>query len=283
MKNISAFKQSIKQAISEDLGSGDITASLIPEAQISQAFVISREPAIIAGIDWFNAVFEEICPSTEIRWKVKDGEQVAAETLLCEIKGKARAILSAERTALNFLQTLSGTATKVNIHMQAIKGTHATILDTRKTLPGLRHAQKYAVTCGGGKNHRMGLYDGILIKENHILAAGGIANAVTNAKKLQTHLLIEVEVENLDELTQALHAGADIVLLDNMPPRLLRQAVELNQGQAKLEASGGIALHNIRAIAETGVDYISIGALTKDVQAIDLSMRFKGSLNSISN
>ncbi len=278
MKNTAAFKQSIMQAISEDLGSGDITASLIPKSQISQAFVISREPAIIAGIDWFNAVFAAICATTEILWKVKDGDQVAAETRLCEIKGNARAILSAERSALNFLQTLSGTATKVNTYVQAIKGTQTTILDTRKTLPGLRCAQKYAVTCGGGKNHRMGLYDGILIKENHILAAGGIAKAVTNAKKLQTDLLIEVEVENLDELSQALHAGADIVLLDNLPPHLLRQAVELNQGQAKLEASGGITLHNIRAIAETGVDYISIGALTKDVQAIDLSMRF----NSIS-
>jgi len=275
MKHSPTFKESIKLAIAEDLGSGDITASLIPESQISHAFVISREDAVIAGIDWFNAVFNEISPDAEIQWKVKDGDKVTADSLLCEISGKARGILSAERSALNFLQTLSGTATKVSTYVQTIKGTKADILDTRKTLPGLRDAQKYAVTCGGGKNHRMGLYDGILIKENHILAAGGIHNAVANAKLLGAKMLIEVEVENLDELKQALDAGADIVLLDNMPPGVLDEAVTINQGRAKLEASGGITLENIRAIAETGVDYISIGALTKDVQAIDLSMRFK--------
>ncbi len=274
MKNTSAFKESIKRAISEDIGNGDITASLIPESQISVASVISREAAIIAGIEWFNAVFKQICPDTEIHWKVADGDKVVANTLLCEVKGQSRGILTAERIALNFLQTMSGTATKVSTYVQAIKGTSATILDTRKTLPGLRNAQKYAVTCGGGKNHRQGLYDGILIKENHILAAGSIAQAVTNAKTLGSGMPIEVEVENLDELTQALEAKADIVLLDNMPPPLLRQAVALNRGQAKLEASGGITLENIRAIADTGVDYLSIGALTKDVKAIDLSMRF---------
>ena len=274
MKNTSAFKESIKRAISEDIGNGDITASLIPESQISVASLISREAAIIAGIEWFNAVFKQICPDTEIHWKVVDGDKVVANTLLCEIKGQSRGILTAERTALNFLQTMSGTATKVSTYVQAIKGTSAMILDTRKTLPGLRNAQKYAVTCGGGKNHRQGLYDGILIKENHILAAGSIAQAVTNAKALGSGMPIEVEVENLDELTQALEAKADIVLLDNMPPPLLRQAVALNRGQVKLEASGGITLENIRAIADTGVDYLSIGAVTKDVKAIDLSMRF---------
>lgn len=269
-----SFLQSIQIAIEEDLGKGDLTASLIDKDVITDAYVITRETTVISGRDWFNAVFMAIDPDVFIHWHVMDSEKVDANTRLCEIRGSARSILTAERTALNFLQTLSGTATKVRHYVDEIKDTGATLLDTRKTIPGLRQAQKYAVTCGGGKNHRKGLYDGILIKENHIAAAGSIKAAMIAAKKLQAGVPIEVEVETLQQLEEALGAGADIVLLDNMDTAMLTQAVAINKGRARLEASGGITLENIRVVAQTGVDYISIGALTKDVKAIDLSMRF---------
>ena len=265
----------VEAALEEDIGDGDVTALLIPEENEARATVICREPAVIAGTAWFDEVFAQLDPDVEVQWQVEDGQSVAANTLLCTLTGNARSLLTGERTALNFLQTLSATATCVRRYVDLVEGTDVTILDTRKTIPGLRDAQKYAVTCGGGQNHRHGLYDGILIKENHIMAAGSIANAVNTARDLGTDLFIEVEVENLDELRQALDAQVDIVLLDNMDNDLLRQAVAINQGQAKLEASGNVNLQTIRGIAETGVDFISIGGLTKDIKAIDLSMRFR--------
>jgi len=265
----------VEAALEEDIGDGDITAFLIPEDSQARATVICREPAVIAGTAWFDEVFAQLDPEIQIQWQVEDGDQVSADTLLCSLHGDARSLLTGERTALNFLQTLSATATCVRQYVNAVEGTGVTILDTRKTIPGLRDAQKYAVTCGGGENHRHGLYDGILIKENHIMAAGSIAQAVATARDLDTELAIEVEVENLDELQQALTAGADIVLLDNMNNDMLRQAVAINKSQAKLEASGNVNLQTIRGIAETGVDFISIGGLTKDIKAIDLSMRFR--------
>lgn len=270
-KNI---KERVSIAISEDLGEGDITASLIPEETLAKASVICRENATIAGQAWFTEVFQQIDPSVKIQWLANDSDTVTKNTCICDIEGKAKSLLTAERSALNFLQTLSATATQTRRYVDAISHTRTKILDTRKTIPGLRDAQKYAVLCGGGKNHRKGLYDGILIKENHIMAAGSIQNAVTQARALKTNIAIEVEVEDLDELNQALSAGADIVLLDNMDVPILTEAVAINKGKAKLEASGGITLQSIAAIAETGVDFISIGDLTKNIQAIDLSMRF---------
>ena len=261
-------------AITEDLGKGDITASLTPDGTMAKASVICRENATLAGQAWFTEVFNQVDPSAKIQWLVNDGDVITKNTCLCDIEGKAKSLLTAERSALNFLQTLSATATQTRRYVDLISHTKTIILDTRKTLPGLRDAQKYAVLCGGGKNHRKGLYDGILIKENHIMAAGSIHNAVTQARVLNTNIDIEVEVENLDELNQALLAGADIILLDNMDIPMLLEAVSMNQGKAKLEASGGITLESIATIAETGVDYISIGDLTKNIQAIDLSMRF---------
>ena len=237
--------------------------------------MISREAAVLCGTDWFNQVFKQLDPGIRIEWQVTDGEQVEPEQLLCTLSGPSRALLTGERTALNFLQTLSGTATLAKRYAEAVAGTGVKVLDTRKTIPGLRRAQKYAVVCGGGHNHRVGLYDGVLIKENHIVAAGSIASAVSGARaSAPEDIPVEVEVENLDEVQQALAAGADILLLDNMPTATLRQAVSLNNGQTKLEASGGITLHTIRDIAETGVDFISIGEITKQLHAIDLSMRF---------
>ena len=271
-KNI---QQTAATAIAEDLGNGDITANLISKEIIASASVICREKATIAGQAWFDEVFNQIDDSIEIHWLVSDGDSVSENTVLCEIKGKAKSILTAERSALNFLQTLSATATQTRRYVDLISHTNTQILDTRKTLPGLRDAQKYAVVCGGGKNHRKGLYDGILIKENHIMAAGSIQNAVEQAKALNTDIPIEVEVENLEELEQALTANADIILLDNMNNETLSQAVSINNSKAKLEASGNVTLKTITAIAETGVDFISIGDLTKNIQAIDLSMRFK--------
>ncbi len=265
----------VRAALEEDLGTGDLTATLIPAASLATARVISREDAVIAGRPWFDAVFQQLDGSIDIHWRVDEGQRVAAGTELCTLRGPARPLLSGERSALNFLQTLSATATRTRRFVDAVAGTGTVILDTRKTLPGLREAQKYAVTQGGGRNHRHGLYDAILIKENHILAAGSIARAVAAAQALGAGCLIEVEVETLAELEQALDAGAKRVLLDNMPPQLLRQAVDLNRGRAELEASGGITLENVRAIAATGVDFISVGSLTKDVQAVDLSMRFE--------
>lgn len=267
-------------ALAEDLGAGDLTAALIPADATSEATVVCREAAVICGCDWFNAVFaqlDQLDRTIHIDWMVADGERVAPNQQLCTLSGPSRPLLSGERTALNFLQTLSGTATLASHYAQAVAGSGVRVLDTRKTIPGLRRAQKYAVRCGGGHNHRVGLYDGILIKENHIAAAGSIATAVAQARaNAPAGIPVEVEVENLHEVGQALDAGADILLLDNMSPQLLRQAVALNKGQARLEASGGITLQNIGEIAATGVDYISVGAITKQLYAIDLSMRFNG-------
>ena len=269
------IQQQVQQALAEDIGSGDVTARLIPPQQTSNATVISREAAIICGQAWFTEVFRQLDPAISIEWHIKDGDTVQTDELVCKLRGPAQTLLSGERTALNFLQTLSATATHANQYVKAIAGTAAQVLDTRKTIPGLRLAQKYAVSCGGAANHRIGLYDMVLIKENHILAAGSISNAVTKAKQLAPDFEIEVEVESLDELNEALTAGAKRILLDNMSNTLLREAVSLNQGRAKLEASGGVSLQTIRAIAETGVDFISVGAVTKDIKAIDLSMRFE--------
>lgn len=265
----------VQRALEEDLGSGDVTALLIPHSSEASAKVICRDEAVICGRAWFDAAFLMLDADARIDWRVADGDSVHPEQLLCTVDGNARALLSAERTALNFLQTLSGTATRTQRYAREIEGTRARILDTRKTLPGLRRAQKYAVRCGGGHNHRIGLFDAILIKENHILAAGSITRAVDTARDLHPKLPIEVEVENLAELEEALQAGVHRVLLDNMDPDMLRQAVADTGGRAALEASGGISLENLRQIAETGVDFISIGALTKDVTAVDLSMRFE--------
>jgi nicotinate-nucleotide pyrophosphorylase (carboxylating) len=274
---LTVVEADVRQALKEDLSeAGDLTAALIPAEALSEASVICREAAVISGIPWFSAVFHQLDPNIEIQWLVKDGEAVMPNQTLCQLQGNSRLLLSGERTALNFLQTLSGTATQVAAYVAAVAGTQTRILDTRKTLPGLRLAQKYAVRCGGGSNHRVGLYDAILIKENHIQAAGSIAAALTTAQaQAPAGVEIEVEVENLDELKQALDAGAKRVLLDNFSLAGLREAVALNQGRARLEASGNVDLKRIRGIAETGVDDISIGALTKHLRAVDLSMRFK--------
>lgn len=269
------FHHIIRLALDEDVGDGDITAALVPEEAQVSATVISRESAVIAGAAWFDGTFISLDPRIEIDWQVRDGDTVAADTVLVKLKGNARSILTGERTALNFLQTLSATATRTRQYVEAIEGTKAKILDTRKTLPGLREAQKYAVSCGGGTNHRHGLYDAILIKENHIVAAGSISAAVSKGREQGEDIKIEVEVETLDELQETISAGANIALLDNMNPEQLRAAVELNNGRIKLEASGGITLDNIRAVAQTGVDFISVGTLTKDIKAIDLSMRLQ--------
>lgn len=267
------IQQQVKLAIEEDVGSGDVTAALLPEDEQASARLISRQPAIIAGQQWFGEVFRQLDERISIHWHVSDGDRVTADQLLCELHGPVRALLTGERAAMNFLQTLSGTATIVHRYVDKIAGTGAQVLDTRKTLPGLRLAQKYAVSCGGGGNHRIGLYDMVLIKENHITAAGSISEAVKTARRLSPQLEIEVEVETLVQLDQALAAGVERVLLDNMDIKMLKQAVSLNSGRARLEASGGITLDNIREVAETGVDFISVGTLTKDVQAVDLSMR----------
>ncbi|MDY6978507.1 MAG: carboxylating nicotinate-nucleotide diphosphorylase [Pseudomonadota bacterium] len=271
------IQQQVEQALTEDIGSGDVTAALLPEDKSINATVISRQPAVIAGCDWFGEVFRQLDPSIGINWHCTDGDRIEEDQLLCELQGPVRPVVTGERTALNFLQTLSGTATTTRQYVDRITGTGAQVLDTRKTLPGLRLAQKYAVSCGGGSNHRIGLYDMVLIKENHIIAAGSILNAVKTARRLSPKLEVEVEVENLEQLDQALQAGVERVLLDNMSLKTLRQAVTLNSGRARLEASGGITFDNIRDVAETGVDFISVGALTKDVQAVDLSMRIKES------
>jgi len=269
------IQEQVRLALAEDVGSGDLTAALIPESALAEATVISREAAVICGCEWFNQVFAQLDSTIRIDWQVADGDRVAPDQLLCTLHGPARSLLTGERSALNFLQTLSGTATLAARFAEAVAGTGVKVLDTRKTLPGLRRAQKYAVTCGGGNNHRIGLFDGVLIKENHIAAAGSIAAAVDQARAhAPTGIPVEVEVENLQEVTEALAAGADILLLDNMPPEQLREAVALNSGKAKLEASGGITLGNIREIAKTGVGYISVGEITKNLQAVDLSMRF---------
>jgi len=265
----------VRQALNEDVGSGDVTTALIPEGQTAAAEVICREDALLCGMAWFNAVFSELDTDVKIDWLATDGERVTQDQVLCKLHGPAAAILTGERTALNFLQTLSGTATLARQYADAVDDLPVRILDTRKTLPGLRRAQKYAVRMGGCHNHRHGLFDGILIKENHIRAAGSIHQAVTTARTSNSHLPVEVEVENLDEVQAAIDAGADSLLLDNFSVDALRAAVDLADGQARLEASGNISLETLREIAATGVDFISIGALTKNVHAIDLSMIFK--------
>ena len=262
----------IRAMLLEDLGEGDLTASIIPTDMHASAAVITRESAVLCGQAWFSGVFQVLDTQANIEWDFKDGDSLQPGDRICRVQGKARALLSAERSALNWLQTLSGTATRARIFADAVKGTGARVLDTRKTLPGLRKAQKYAVRCGGCANHRMGLYDGILIKENHILAAGSIGNAVLGARARHPGYSIEVEVENLDEFRQALDVKAEQILLDNFTLNQMREAVEINRSRAKLEASGNVNLENIRDIAQTGVDFISVGSLTKDVRAIDLSM-----------
>ena len=277
-----AIADTVRRALAEDVGSGDLTAALVPERAQAEATIIARESAIVCGIPWASAVFAQLDPAISVDWDVNDGARVAPDQRLCTIRGPARAILTGERTALNFLQTLSGTATAARRYADAIAGTRTRILDTRKTLPGLRQAQKYAVRCGGCDNHRVGLYDGILIKENHIVAAGSLTAAVRAArsqaaKKTGVPIAVEVEVETLDEVREALAAGADILLLDDFSLQDTRTAVALAraQGRARLEASGGIDLTRLREVAETGVDFISIGSLTKHLRAVDLSMRFR--------
>lgn len=269
----------VKQALAEDIGAGDLTASLIPGDKELSASVVSREDAVLCGVQWFEACFLALSIETTVHWFAKDGDTVRAGHKLCEIKGQARALLSAERSALNFLQMLSAVATQTKCFVDAINGTHAVIVDTRKTLPGLRLAQKYAVKCGGGINHRFGLHDGILIKENHIIAAGGIKSALRKAQEIAPPgVFIQIEVESLQELQEALAADAGMVLLDNFTLNQLLDAVALTRRQdgerVILEASGNITLKNVRQVAETGVDRISIGSLTKNIRAIDLSMRF---------
>lgn len=269
----SEIEANVRRALAEDIGSGDITAQLIPAERLAQATIITREAAVIAGTAWVDAVFRQLDPRVAVHWQVRDGERVSANQTLFHLEGPARALLSGERSALNFLQTLSAVATHCQHHADLVQGTAVKLLDTRKTLPGLRLAQKYAVTCGGCHNHRIGLFDAFLIKENHIAACGGIAAAVQAAHKIAPGKPVEVEVESLTELQQALEAGADIIMLDELSLDEMRQAVAINQGRAKLEASGGINQSTLRAVAETGVDYISIGTLTKDIKAVDLSMR----------
>jgi nicotinate-nucleotide pyrophosphorylase (carboxylating) len=267
-------ERNVLAALAEDIGGGDLTALLGTAGRRAEGTVVCREDAVLCGTDWFEATFLHLDPNARIDWTANDGERIAAGQTLCEISAETRALLTAERTALNFLQLLSGTATATRRYVDAVAGTRAHIVDTRKTLPGLRLAQKYAVRCGGGTNHRLGLYDGILIKENHIMAAGGVTAALAQARQLaRGDVFIQIEVETIEQLAEALDAGATMILLDNMDLAQMRQAVGLTAGRAQLEASGGVSLETVRAIAETGVDRISIGGLTKDVKAIDLSLR----------
>ncbi|MBU1330608.1 MAG: carboxylating nicotinate-nucleotide diphosphorylase [Gammaproteobacteria bacterium] len=263
----------VRHALAEDIGSGDLTAQLIPAERLAQARVITRDAAVICGTAWVDGVFRQLDPRVAVHWQVRDGERVQPDQVLFTLEGPARALLTGERSALNFLQTLSAVATRSQFYADLVAGTAVKLLDTRKTLPGLRLAQKYAVTCGGCHNHRIGLYDAFLIKENHIAACGGIAQAVAAARRIAPGKPVEVEVENLEELHLALEAGADIIMLDELSLDDMRRAVTLTAGRAKLEASGGVNEHTLRAIAETGVDYVSLGTLTKDVKAVDLSMR----------
>jgi len=270
--------QQVAAALREDVGTGDVTARLIPPSQLVRGEVVSREAAVICGAPWVAETFQQLDPRVSLEWCVAEGGRIEAEATVLRIEGPARAVLTGERTALNFLQLLSGTATEARRFAEAVAGTNCVILDTRKTLPGLRSAQKYAVRCGGARNHRMGLYDMILVKENHIAAAGSIAAAVAAARREAAGLAIEVEVETLAELDEALTAGADLILLDDFTLEDLRAAVARVRARAplvKLEASGGASLQTVRAIAATGVDFVSVGALTKHVHAIDLSMRLE--------
>ena len=267
------IEANVRRALLEDVGSGDITAQLIPAERLAKATIISRDAAVIAGTAWVDAVFRQLDPRVAVHWQVSDGDRVSPDQALFHLEGPARSLLTGERSALNFLQLLSGVATRAQYFADMVSGTQDKLLDTRKTLPGLRLAQKYAVTCGGCHNHRIGLYDAFLIKENHIAACGGIAQSIEAAHKIAPGKPVEVEVESLAELRQALDAGADIIMLDELSLEDMREAVRVNAGRAKLEASGGINDDTLRVIAETGVDYISIGAMTKDVKAVDLSMR----------
>jgi nicotinate-nucleotide pyrophosphorylase (carboxylating) len=265
----------VTRALREDVGTGDLTARLVPEDRPARARLMTRQSGVLCGVEWFRRTFEELDTDVEIFWHHADGDEIVADTSVCEIEGRARPMLTAERTAMNFVQLLSGVATKARQYVRAIEGTRARIYDTRKTLPGLRIAQKYAVRAGGAHNHRLGLYDGILIKENHIMAAGSLRAAVKAAMhEVADGTMLQVEVETLEQLREALDAGAKLVLLDNFDPAKMRAAVEIAAERAELEASGGVTLKSVRQIAETGVHRISVGSLTKDVQALDLSMRF---------
>lgn len=268
------IQREVASALAEDIGTGDLTAQLIPASASATGRVITRQDAIVCGIAWFDTVFQMLESESSVVWHVKDGDRVAPGQRLCDIFASARCLLTAERTALNFLQLLSGTSTTTARFVAAVAGTRARIVDTRKTLPGLRLAQKYAVSVGGGQNHRIGLYDGVLIKENHIISAGGVKAALKRAAEIApSTAFIEIEVESLAELREALEAGAKMILLDNMSIEEMREAVAITSGRAQLEASGGVNLERVREIAETGVDRISVGGLTKDVRAIDLSLR----------
>ncbi|MFO0453948.1 MAG: carboxylating nicotinate-nucleotide diphosphorylase [Pseudomonadota bacterium] len=272
------LEETVERALAEDVGTGDLTALLVPEGARCRARVITREAAVLCGAAWVDAVFRRLDPALAVRWHAQDGDAIAPDALLFEVEGPARPLLTGERTALNFLQTLSGIATAARRYVDAIAGTGCTLLDTRKTVPGLRLAQKYAVRCGGGRNHRIGLDDGFLVKEKHIAAAGGIANAVRAAREISPQVPVEVEVETLDELEETFAAGADMALLDEFTLVQLREAVRRNRARPrplKLEASGGVDLANVREIAATGVDFVSIGSITKHVKAVDLSMRME--------
>lgn len=267
------IQRNVQLALQEDVGAGDITAQLIPAERIANARVITREAAVLCGSAWVDEVFRQLDPGVVVTWNAKDGDRVSADQTLFTLSGPARALLTGERSALNFVQSLSAVATRCRQYADLVEGTPVKLLDTRKTIPGLRLAQKYAVTCGGCHNHRIGLYDAFLIKENHIAACGGIAQAIASARQIAPGKPVEVEVESLEELQQALNAGADIIMLDELSHADMRTAVQLTAGRAKLEASGGINDSTLRSVAETGVDYISLGTLTKDIKAIDLSMR----------
>lgn len=269
---LAAIRRQVAQVLAEDIGSGDLTASLVPKSALDSATIIAREAGVLAGRAWVDEVFRQLDETIVTEWLVEDGDRLQPDQLLCRLQGPSRSLLSGERAALNILQTLSGTATTVSQYVASIAGTGVRILDTRKTIPGLRLAQKYAVLCGGGANHRVGLYDAILIKENHIAAAGSIAAVMQEASRFEVE--VEIEVESLDELQQALSAGARRVLLDNFSVAMLTKAVDMNAGHARLEVSGNVTLDNIRELAKTGIDDISIGALTKHLHALDLSMRF---------
>ncbi|HEV8330247.1 MAG TPA: carboxylating nicotinate-nucleotide diphosphorylase [Steroidobacteraceae bacterium] len=271
-------KQTVATALLEDVGSGDLTAQLISADRVARASVITREEAVLCGTAWFDEVFRQVDARVRVTWSARDGDRVRADQQLCTLEGPARSLLTGERTALNFLQSLSATATVTRRYVDAVAGTKCRILDTRKTIPGLRIAQKYAVRCGGGTNHRIGLFDAILVKENHIAAAGSIANAVSEARRIAAKVLLEVEVENLAELREALDARVDRILLDNFSLDDMRSAVQTTRehtnARTELEASGNMSLETLRAVADTGVDFISVGGLTKHVRAVDLSMRF---------
>jgi nicotinate-nucleotide pyrophosphorylase (carboxylating) len=277
-KLVESIQKNVADALAEDLGTGDLTANLVPQEFLVSAKIITRENAIMAGIPWVDEVYNQLDPRIVLDWQYQDGDRITENTVICKLEGSARSILSGERTALNFLQTLSATATVTAKYVAIISDTKAKILDTRKTIPGLRLAQKYAVRCGGGINHRIGLFDAVLIKENHILSAGNIQNAIRTATKSTPDTVIEVEVESLDQLRDALKNGAKRLLLDNFSLNKLRCAVEINRIEgipvAELEASGELTLDNIRKVAQTGIDYISVGALTKNIRAINLSMQF---------